>query len=130
MLVAMSYVWRAIAVAMSAEAARAIDALRGGQTFYPESVELVSASIVGLGAAIALLSAVVLSLWGSRRALDPAFAFTAGLSFPGFLQALDLILGLQEGGYGAYAIQEAIAFVACVTALALARRQRIRTVTA
>jgi hypothetical protein len=125
-----SYVWRAILTVTGSEAAQAIDTLRGADTFYVESVELVSGSIVGLGVAIALLFAAVLSLRGNARALYAAFAFTAGLSFPGFLRSLDLIFGLQEGGYVAYAIQEAVAFVACVTALALARRQRIQIVAA
>lgn len=129
-LVTATYVSRAIAVAMSADAVRAIGPLLGGHTFDPEAIGLVSGSIVGLGAAGALLFAAVVSLWGSTRALSAAFAFTAGLSFPGFLQVFDLALGLEEGGYVVYAIQEAIAFVACVAALALARRQRIQAVAA
>ena len=129
-LVAVTYVWRAIAVAMSTDAVRAIGPFLGGHTFYPDAIGLVSGSIVGLGAAIALLFAAVVSLWGRARALSAAFAFTAGLSFPGLLQTLDLVLGLQEGGYVVYAIQQAVAFVACVTALVLARRQRIQLVAA
>jgi hypothetical protein len=129
-LVAVSYAVRAIAVAMSTDAVRAIGPLLGGHTFYTGAIELVSASIVGLGATIALLFAAVLSQWGNARALNAALAFTAGLSFPGFLRALDLAFALQEGGYVAYAIQEAVAFVACVTALGLAHRQRIQTAAA
>lgn len=120
-LVAVSYFGSAIAVAMSVEATRAIDVLRGGHTFYTGNIEFVSATIVAVVAAIALLFAAVLSLWGRTRSLNAAFAFSAGLSLPGFLQAIDLVLGLQESGYYAYAIQDAFAFVACAVALALAR---------
>jgi hypothetical protein len=129
-LVAMSYAWQAIDVALSIEATRAIDVLRGGHTFYSGNIELVSGTLVGLGAAVALLFAAVLSLSGRVGPLDAAFAFAAGLSFPGFLQALDLMLGVYQGGYVAYVIQEAAAFAACIAALALTRRLRIQMATA
>ena len=129
-LVATTYVWRAIAVAMSPDTVRAIGPFLGGHTFYPDAMGLVSGSIVGLGAVTALLFAAVASLWGSARALKAAFAFTAGLSFPGFLQALDLVLGLRESGYVAYTIQEAIVFVTRVAALVVARQQRFPAVAA
>ena len=118
-LVALSYLGRAAAVAASPEADRAIGPLLGGHTFYNDAIELVSGSIVGLGAAIALLVAAFASLHGRGRGLSATFAFTAGLSFPGFLQTLDLVLGLQESSYVAYVIQGAIAFVACIAAFAV-----------
>ncbi len=130
-LVAVGYFGSAIAVAMSVEATRAMDVLRGGHTFYTGNIEFVSATIVAVVAAIALLFAAVLSLWGKARALDAAFAFSAGLSLPGFLQSIDLVFGLQESRHVGYAIQDAVAFVACVAALVLARgRERAQAATA
>jgi hypothetical protein len=129
-LAAASYFWSVIVTAMGPHIAQAMDTLGTEDTFYVESVELLSGSIVGLIAAIALLIGVVASLYGDRRVLTAALAFTAGLSFPGFLKTLDFILGLRDGWNAAYAIQEAVAFVSCIAALALARRQRTQTAAA
>jgi hypothetical protein len=127
-VVTASFFWRAIATATGPDLVQAMDTLRGGDTIYVSSIELVSGSIVGLIAAIALLIGAVASLFGEPRVLTAALAFTAGLSFLGFLQVLDLVLGLRDNWNAAYVIQEAVAFVACVVALALVRRQRIQTV--
>jgi hypothetical protein len=127
-LVAVSYLGSAIAVARSVEATRALDVLRGGHTYYTGNIEFVSASIVGVVAAVALLFAAVFPLWGKARALNAAFAFSAGLSLPGFLQTIDLVLSLQESRHAAYAIQDAVAFIASVAAVMLVvPQQQIQT---
>jgi hypothetical protein len=116
-----SYVWRAIAIPTGPHLVQAMNTLGGGDAFYLESVDLLSGSIVGLGAAIALFVGAVASLYRKRRVLTAAFAFTTGLSLPGFLKTLDLTLGLRDEWNAVYVIQEAVAFVACVAALALTR---------
>jgi hypothetical protein len=116
---AASYLWRAIAVALSPEAIRAIDHLLGKPNEYAPDVVLVVGSLVGLCSGMMLLFGAMASLGGKHRTPNAALVFTAGLSLPGFLQALDLIFGLQGSRNVEYVIQEAVAFMVCATALAL-----------
>lgn len=115
---AVSYLWRAIAMWLSPGMTYAIAYLRGMSDLYgPEQVVL--SSVVGLGVAIVLLACVVVSSKGSDRILLAALAFTAGFAFEGFLDAIDYAFGLGSLRELTYALQDALAFVACCAALAL-----------
>jgi hypothetical protein len=125
--VAAGYLWRMFAVAASPEADQAMGPLRGEHAFYPDSIEIVSVSIVGLGAAILLLIAAFTAWHGKGRSLNAAFAFTAGLSFPGFLQAIDLVFNLQASRNAEYLFHEALTFVTCAAVLAITVQRRRMT---
>jgi hypothetical protein len=83
-------------------------------------------TVAGLCAAILLLAGAVSSTGRKYRVRNAALAFAAGLAFPGFLESLDLMFGLQgpfsrnEG----YSLQEGFAFVTAVAALAIIARRR------
>jgi len=118
-LAVISYLWRAVTIWLSIGATSALAYLRGTTDAY-----LVLGSVVGLGAAILLLVGVLRSRRENDRFMNTALAFTAGLAFEGFLDALDLASGVGARLELAYALQDAVVFVACCAVLALSARAR------
>jgi hypothetical protein len=116
-LIVVSYLWRAVFIVMNPAAAGAISILRGTSGVY-----LLVNGVVALGAALVLLVCAVASFKGHERLMNGALAFTAGLSFEGFLDALDFALMGGARLEIMYALQDAVAFVACCCALALSAR--------
>jgi hypothetical protein len=117
-MAAVSYLWRAIAMWLSPGLTFAIAYLRGMSDLYgPEQVVL--SGVVGLGAAIVLLACVVVSSKTSDKIMHATLAFTAGFAFEGFLDTLDYAFRLGSLRELTYALQDAVAFVACCLALAL-----------
>jgi uncharacterized membrane protein YhaH (DUF805 family) len=116
-LVVVSYLWRAIFIALNPAAAGAIAILRGISGVY-----LLVNGVIALGAALVLLVCAVASFRAHDRLMNAALAFTAGLSFEGSLDALDFALTGGARLEIMYALQDAVAFVACCCALALSVR--------
>jgi hypothetical protein len=116
-LAVIGYVWRVATLAVSPGAALALAYLRG-----TTETHLVLGSITGLCVAILLLVGIVLSRKHGDRFMTAALAFSAGFAFEGFLDALDLMLGAAARLELAYALQDAVAFLASCAALALSER--------
>jgi hypothetical protein len=116
-LVVVSYLWRVIFIALNPAAAGAIAILRGISGVY-----LLVNGVIALGAALVLLVCAIASLRAHDRLMNAALAFTAGLSFEGSLDALDFALTGGARLEIMYALQDAVAFVACCCALALSVR--------
>lgn len=116
-LVVVSYLWRAVLIALNPGAVSAISILRGTSEAY-----LIVNSVVALGAAFVLLACAIASFKGNEKLMNAALAFTSGLAFEGFLDALDFALTSGARLEIIYALQDAVAFVACVCALALSLR--------
>jgi hypothetical protein len=117
-LVAVSYIWRAITMWVSPGMTYAIAYLQGMSDLYgPEQVVL--SGVVGLCAAIVLVACVAVSRKGSDGVMQATLAFTAGFAFEGFLDTLDFFFRFGSLRELNYALQDAVAFVACCAALAL-----------
>lgn len=120
-LVAVSYIWRAIAMVLSPGRTYAIAYLQGMSDLYgPEQVVL--AGGVGLCASIVLAGCAVASGRGSDRVMHAALALTAGFALEGFLDTIDYVFRLGSLRELTYSLQDAVAFVACCAALALSVR--------
>jgi hypothetical protein len=116
-LVVVSYLWRAVFIVLNPAAAGAISILRGTSGVY-----LLTNGVVALAASTVLLVCAIVSFKGHDRVMDAALAFTAGLAFEGFLDALDFALIGGARLEIMYALQDAVSFVACCCALALSVR--------
>jgi hypothetical protein len=116
-LVVVSYLWRAVFIVLNPAAAGAISILRGTSGVY-----LLTNGVVALGASTVLLLCAIVSFKGHDRVMNAALAFTAGLAFEGFLDALDFALIGGARLEIMYALQDAVSFVACCCALALSVR--------
>src|SRR5262245_56267643 len=112
-LAVLGYLWRAVTLVVTPETASVIGYFRGTSGPY-----LILGSMVGIVASAVLLFAVIL-LKGNERFLSGALAFTAGVSFEGFLHALDLTMSPGAPLEVVYSLQDAVAFLACGLALAL-----------
>jgi hypothetical protein len=113
-LAVLSYLLRLVTIALTPGAISALAYFRGTSDAY-----LMMGSALGLGAALLLLVGLLRSRRGNDRFLSSVLALTAGLAFEGFLVALDLTSGLGARLELVYALQDAVAFVACCAALAL-----------
>ncbi len=113
-LAVLSYLLRLVTIALTPGAMSALAYFRGTSDAY-----LMMGSALGLGAALLLLLGLLRSRRGNDTFLSSVLAFTAGLAFEGFLVALDLTSGLGARLELVYALQDAMAFVACCAALAL-----------
>ena len=118
-LAIISYVWRVATLTVSPGALSALAYLRGTTEEY-----LVLDSVVGASAAVLLLTGIVLSRKSDVGFLVAALATTAGFAFEGILDVLDLLLGGAARLELAYALQDAVAFLACCAALALSEHVR------
>ena len=112
-LAILGYLWRAVTLVVTPETASVIAYFRGTSGAY-----LILGSIVGIVASAILLLAVVL-LKHNERFLAGTLVFTAGVSFEGFLHALDLTMNPGAPLEVVYSLQDAVAFLACGLALAL-----------
>jgi hypothetical protein len=113
-LAVLSYLLRIVTIALTPGAISALAYFRGTSDAY-----LIVGSVLGLGAALLLLVGILRARRDNGRLLSSMLAFTAGLAFEGFLVALDLTSGLGARLELVYALQDAVAFVACCAALAL-----------
>ena len=120
-LAVISYFWRVATLALSPGATLALSYLRGTTEVY-----LVLGCVVGVGAAVLLLVAIVLSRKHGDRFMTAALAFSAGFAFEGFLDAIDIMLGTAVNLEIAYALQDVVAFAASCAALALSERRAKR----
>ena len=118
-LAIISYVWRVATLTVSPGALAALAYLRGTTEEY-----LVLESVVGASAAILLLAGIALSRKTDVGFLYAALATIAGFAFEGFLDTLDLLLAGAARLELAYALQDAVAFLACCAALALSQHAK------
>jgi len=116
-LAVLSYLLRVVTITLTPGAISALAYFRG-----TSDANLMLGSALGLGAALVLLFGLLRSRRDNDRFLTSVLAFTAGLAFEGFLVALDLTSGLGARLELVYALQDAVAFVACCAALALSAR--------
>jgi hypothetical protein len=116
-LVVISYLWRAVALALSPGAISAL-------AYLLDSTEasLILSSLIALVISLALLLAAVMPSIGAERFMPAALAFTAGLTFEGLLHALDFTTTGGSAIELTYALQDGVAFVASAAALALSPR--------
>jgi hypothetical protein len=116
-LVAISYLWRAVALALSPGAIGALAYLLDTTEAY-----LILSSMIALVVALALLLAAVMPSIGAERFMPAALAFIVGLTFEGLLHALDFALTGGSAIELTYALQDGVAFVASAAALSLSPR--------
>lgn len=122
-LVAVSYIWRAIAMGLRPGLTYAVAYLQGITDPYgPDQV--VIAVFIGLCAVIILALCAAVPGARSERALHGALALTAGFALEGFFDTVDYFLRLGSLRELNYSLQDAVAFVACCVALALSLRAR------
>ena len=112
-LAALSYLWRGATLAWTPEAISVLAYFRGTAEAY-----LILSSVLGIACALLILGALAF-LKASHRFLNALLAFTAGLALEGFLQAVDLVLNPGARLELVYALQDAMAFLACAAALAV-----------
>ena len=122
-LVAVSYIWRAIAMWLRPGLTYAIAYLQGiTESYGPDQVILSVVVGLCLVAVLAVCAAVASST--SERVTHGTLALTAGFALEGFFDTLDYFFRFGSLRELNYSMQDAVAFVACCTALALSLRAK------
>jgi hypothetical protein len=122
-LVAVSYIWRVIAIWLNPGLTYAIAYLQGIPDLYgPDQVVL--SGVVGLCAAIVLAVCASVSSTRSDKVTHGALALTAGFALEGFFDTLDYFFRFGSLRELNYSLQDAVAFVACCAALTLSLRAK------
>ena len=116
-LVVISYLWRAVVLALSPGVIGALAYLLDTTEAY-----LILSSIIPLIVSLALLLGAVTPSSGAEKIMPAALAFTLGLTFEGLLHAFDFAMTGGSAMELTYALQDGVAFVASAAALALSRR--------